>query len=107
MGAYMKKHNLTNDEISTLCLELALLLHSGVDAGSGLFLLAEEEGSSSLGTLLTSMARQVDEGGSLAGASRPDGRRRPSAPWPATMRTAPSWTVSCAPPCCIRRCCCW
>ena len=64
----MKKHNLTNDEISTLCLELALLLHSGVDAGSGLFLLAEEEGSSSLGTLLTSMARQVDEGGSLAGA---------------------------------------
>lgn len=70
MGAYMKKHNLTNDEISTLCLELALLLHSGVDAGSGLFLLAEEEGSSSLGTLLTSMARQVDEGGSLAGAFR-------------------------------------
>lgn len=70
MGAYMKKHNLTNDEISTLCLELSLLFHSGVDAGSGLFLLAEEEGSSSLGALLTQMARQVDEGGSLAGAFR-------------------------------------
>ena len=72
MGAYtyMKKRVLTNDEISTLCLELSLLLHSGVDSGSGLSLLAEEEGASPRGELLSRMARQVDEGGSLGDALR-------------------------------------
>ena len=68
MGVHMKQHHLTNDEISALCLELSLLLHSGADAGSGLYLLAEEEGGSSLGALLAQMSRQVDEGSGLAAA---------------------------------------
>ena len=70
----MKKHQLSNDEISTLCLELSLLFHSGVDAGSGLALLAEEEGDTGLGRLLDQMARQVDEGSTLADAFQDTGR---------------------------------
>ena len=70
----MKERKLSNDEISTLCLELSLLFHSGVDAGSGLALLAEEEGSSPLGRLLDGMARQVDEGSTLSAALRDSGR---------------------------------
>ena len=70
----MKTGKLTNDELSTLCLSLSLLLHSGVDGGSGLALLAEEEGGSPLGGLLEEMARQVDEGGTLAAAFRDTGR---------------------------------
>ena len=70
----MKQRKLSNDEISTLCLELSLLFHSGVDAGSGLTLLAEEEGSSPMGRLLEGMARQVDDGDTLAAALRDSGR---------------------------------
>lgn len=69
----MKKHNLTNTEISTLCLGLALLLHSGVDTGSGLSLLSEEESNPYLKALLAKLAQQVDEGGNLTGAFRDSG----------------------------------
>ena len=76
----MKQRKLSNDEISTLCLELSLLFHSGVDAGSGLALLAEEEENASLGRLLEQMARQVDEGDTLAAAMR-DSERFPHYAW--------------------------
>ena len=36
------KSKVTNEEIASLCLELSLLLHSGVGMGDALSLLAEE-----------------------------------------------------------------
>jgi len=62
----MKTRKLSHDEISTLCLELALFLHAGADSGSALALLQEETSDPQLKTMLTQMARQVDEGCSLA-----------------------------------------
>lgn len=71
----MEQHRLSNGEISSLCLELSLLLHAGVGIGDGLALMADEEDSSSH-ELLTQLAAQVDGGSSLAGALR-DCRRFP------------------------------
>lgn len=62
----MKNRRLSHDEISTLCLELALFLHAGADSGSGLVLLAEETDDPRLKATLSEMARQMDEGCSLA-----------------------------------------
>ncbi len=70
----MKKHLLSNDEISALCLELSLLLHAGVSSGDGLALMAEEESQAVSHDFLLPMARQVDEGSSLAAAFRSSGR---------------------------------
>ncbi len=53
---------LTNLETADLCRELALLLHSGVSAGDGLYLMAEEEKESRLHGLLTEMAADLDRG---------------------------------------------
>jgi len=61
----MKRLTLSHDEIATLCLELSLFLHSGVDAGSGLSLLAQEETSAPHKALLEQMAAGMDEGASL------------------------------------------
>ncbi|MGE4277462.1 MAG: type II secretion system F family protein [Lawsonibacter sp.] len=70
----MKKHQLSNDEISALCLELSLLLHAGVRFGDGLALMAEEESQSSSHDFLLHMAQQADDGTSLTEAFRTSGR---------------------------------
>lgn len=70
----MKQRKLSNDEMSNLFLELSLLFHAGVDVGSGLSLLAGEEGASPMGGLLDDMARRVDEGSTLAAALEQMGR---------------------------------
>lgn len=62
----MKKHQLSNDEISGVCLELSLLLHAGVSFGDALALMAEEEPQSSSHDFLLRMAQQADDGASLA-----------------------------------------
>lgn len=67
------KTNLSHEEISALCLELSLLLHSGVGLGDGLTLLSEESDRRSR-ELLESMARQVDEGAPLSAAMKETGR---------------------------------
>ncbi|MBO5034522.1 MAG: type II secretion system F family protein [Oscillospiraceae bacterium] len=63
------KANLSHEEISSLALELSLLLHAGVTVADGLSLMAQgSEGSSK--ELLSSMAKTVDGGESLAAAFR-------------------------------------
>ncbi len=70
----MEKRKLSNDEISSLCLGLSLMLHAGVGVGDGLSLLAEEEPDSSFKKLLNDMSLKVDDGASLAQAFRESGR---------------------------------
>ena len=53
---------LSNLETADLCRELALLLHSGVSAADGLYLMAEEETDSQLHNLLSGMAAALDDG---------------------------------------------
>ena len=53
---------LSNLETADLCRELALLLHSGVTAGDGLYLMAEEEKDPQLHSLLSEMAAALDRG---------------------------------------------
>ena len=64
------KKEFSHGELSSLCLELSLLLRAGVSAGDALSLLAEEDG----GGTLSDMARQVDEGATLSAAMRSSGR---------------------------------
>ena len=64
---------LSNEEISSLCLELSLLFHAGVGAGDALSLLAEES-DKKYRDFLGNMARQVDDGRSLSQALRESGR---------------------------------
>ena len=69
----MKNEKLSNEQISGLCMELSLLLHAGVRVGDGLALLAEESHGSDR-AWLEQMARQVDDGASLAAALGGSGR---------------------------------
>lgn len=69
----MKKSILSHDDISMMCMELSLFLHSGLDAGSALSLMAEEESSPSLRALLEQMSAQVDDGVRVAEAFRQAG----------------------------------
>ena len=70
----MKQVRLNNGQISNLCLELATLLHAGVSAADGLFLLAEETDHAEDREFLKGMARQLDEGMSLPETMRESGR---------------------------------
>ena len=56
----MRSKVLSNLETADLCRELALLLHSGVSIGDGLYLLTEEEKDPALHAMLDSMAKTVD-----------------------------------------------
>lgn len=66
----MKTHSLSNDQLSGLCQALSLLLHAGIPLGDGLSLLSDEDVPSSLRAILDGMARQTDQGSSLAEAVR-------------------------------------
>ena len=116
------KSKVTNEEIASLCLELSLLLHSGVGMGDALSLLAEE---GERPELLSAMAEQVDGGALLSAALRDSGcfplyvcglvevgertgrteEALPIWPWPpcpGTMRTGCAWPTGCAAPSSIR-----
>ena len=67
------KKMISHEEISSLSLELSLLLHAGVGAGDALTLLAEES-DREYKEMLEGMARRVDEGESLSAAMRETGR---------------------------------
>lgn len=69
----MKKNSISHEEISSLSLELSLLLHAGVSVGDALALLAEESGREHR-EMLAGMARQVDDGSTLSSALRETGR---------------------------------
>ena len=70
----MREKQLSYEETAFLCQELSLLLHAGVGAGDGLSLLAEETREPEGKSLLTNLARRVDEGGTLSAALRESGR---------------------------------
>lgn len=67
------KKNLSNEELSSLCLELSMLMHAGVMVGDALNLLLEESGAE-YQELLGGMVEQVDMGASLSEAMRDTGR---------------------------------
>ena len=69
----MKEKKLPPAALSTLCLELSLLLHAGVGLGDALTLLSEESGEE-YRALLSGMSERVDEGAALASAMRETGR---------------------------------
>ena len=64
------KHIIPNDESASICLELSMLLHSGVSTGDALSLLA---GEGAYKELFSSMAEQVDSGFTLSAALRESG----------------------------------
>lgn len=64
----MKPLELTNLETSDLCRQLALLMHSGLTAGDGLNLLAEEEKDKVIHGMLEKMTASVDGGAYLSQA---------------------------------------
>ncbi len=64
----MKNKALTNDEISSICMGLSMLLHAGVGVGDGLSMLSDEEQDGATRELLSKMALEVDDGASLAEA---------------------------------------
>ena len=66
------KTTLSHEELSSLCLELSLLLHAGVGLGDALALLSEESDRANQ-ELLKTMARQVDDGSGLAAAMKEAG----------------------------------
>ena len=70
----MKPEKLTHEQISSLCLELSLLLHAGVSVGEGLALMAEEAGQTGDKALLEGLANKLDEGCPLAEALTGSGR---------------------------------
>ena len=106
----MKKNGISHGELSTLCLELSMLLHAGVGTGDALSLLAEES-DPEYKTMLLDMAKEVDGGAALSGAMRGAegfpvyvcglvevGERAGR-----TEEALPAWTAGSAAPCCTRR----
>ena len=68
------KNQCSNQEISALCMELALFLHAGIDAASGLAALADEEPEQQKKAMLKAMADRMDEGATLAAVFKRAGR---------------------------------
>lgn len=69
----MKKAKLmTSEETSSLCMELALLTHSGLGIGDGLHLLAEDAKGEQR-KMLGALAKTVDSGSPLSDAMRESG----------------------------------
>ena len=61
-----KKFNLTNEEISSICRSLELMLHSGIDFADALFLLSEDEEDPQLKEVFRQMGEKLQEGQPLA-----------------------------------------
>lgn len=63
----MKKTYLSNDAISSLCLELSALLHAGIGAADGIHLLKEDAAPAEL-PLLSALGERLDAGQPLSAA---------------------------------------
>ena len=59
---------LTNPELISFCRQAALLLRSGISAAEGLYLMAEDTPQEEGKELLSSLSRELEQTGSLAGA---------------------------------------
>ena len=64
----MKKYKPSNMEISDICREISLLIHAGVSLADGVYLLADEEKDRTKKSMLTDIAKSVEEGAFLADA---------------------------------------
>lgn len=60
---------LSNEELSSFCMELAIFIHAGIDTGEGMHLLAEESAGSMTG-LFEGMAREIEDGAFLSEAMK-------------------------------------
>lgn len=69
----MKPQALTNEQIGSVCMALAHLLHAGIGTADALVLLEQDEHQASVRQLFGKMARLVDEGLSLAAAVKESG----------------------------------
>lgn len=58
----MKKKIVSNEYVSSFCLEMSLLLHSGIGLEDGLYLLIEDESEKKMKKMLTELADMVAEG---------------------------------------------
>ena len=58
----MKQRQLTNEELSFLCRELANLFAAGIGAGDAFALLGEDEGDGRFRTLFRTLSQAADEG---------------------------------------------
>ena len=70
----MSKKILSNEYISSFCLEMSLLMHAGIGTEDGLYLLSEDETDRKNKKMLTGMAEYLAEGHPLSGAVRESGR---------------------------------
>ena len=70
----MEKRKLTNEEISNVCRETALLLHSGIMAADALHMLGEDEPDPSVKHMLQSASEKMDDGAVLSRALEETGQ---------------------------------
>lgn len=66
-------NRLSNDQISTLCMELALMLHAGISADDGLHLMLEDQSAGGDQTVVKFLSEAVDGGTPLTGAMADSG----------------------------------
>jgi len=71
-GAFMM-NRLSNDQISTLCMELALMLHAGISADDGLHLMLEDQTADGDRSVVEFLSAAVDGGTPLARAMADSG----------------------------------
>ena len=97
-----KRNGLQDGELSSFCMEAALLLHAGVGVGEGLRLLAQED-ESGRADLLAAMARRTDGGETLSAAMEAAGVFPDYAVGLTAVgeRSATSAARSCIRPCCF------
>lgn len=69
----MSKRMLNNEYVSAFCLEMSLLLHSGIGTEDGLYLLAEDEPNKKNREMIRGMAEVVAEGNPFSEAVRKAG----------------------------------
>ena len=69
----MSKRILSNEYVSAFCLEMSLLLHSGIGTEDGLYLLADDETDKKTKEMLKGMAQVVGEGRPFSEAIREAG----------------------------------
>ncbi len=70
----MEKRKLTNEEISNVCRETALLLHSGIMAADALNMLGGDETEPAVKSMLDSASAKMDDGASLSRALEETGQ---------------------------------
>lgn len=66
----MKKKMVSNEYVSSFCLEMSLLLHSGIGIEDGLYLLLEDESDKKMKNMLTQLADMMAEGKPFSAALR-------------------------------------